>query len=102
MFCEKCKSLMLPKGKKLACTRCDFKRDIKKADDYTLSSKEKKKNKLLILDEDIKTLPTTRAECKRCKNMEAEWWLLQTRKADEAETRFFRCTKCKLTWREYQ
>ncbi|MDP6459515.1 MAG: transcription factor S, partial [Candidatus Hydrothermarchaeota archaeon] len=29
------------------------------------------------------------------------WWLLQTRKADESETRFYRCTKCKFTWREY-
>ena len=102
MFCEKCKSLMLPNGKKLVCTGCNFERVIEGGDKYKLSSDEKKKNKLLIVDEEIRTLPTTRAECKRCKNMEAEWWLLQTRKADESETRFFRCTKCKLTWREYQ
>ncbi|MBI2112883.1 transcription factor S, partial [Candidatus Woesearchaeota archaeon] len=25
----------------------------------------------------------------------------QTRGADEPETRFFRCTKCNYTWREY-
>jgi DNA-directed RNA polymerase subunit M len=102
MFCEKCKSLMLPKGKKLVCTRCGFEEDIEDTDGYKLSSNEKEKNKLLIVDQEIKTLPTTRAECKRCKNMEAEWWFLQTRKADESETRFFRCTKCKFTWREYQ
>lgn len=102
MFCEKCKSLMLPKGEKIVCTRCGFERDIKGKDSYKVSDREKEKNKLLIVDEEIRTLPTTRAECGRCGNMEAEWWLLQTRKADEAETRFFRCTKCKLTWREYQ
>lgn len=102
MFCEKCKSLMLPKGKKLVCMRCNFKTDIEGADEYKLSSEGEKKNKLLILDKEIRTMPTTRAECGKCKNMEAEWWLLQTRKADESETRFFRCTKCKFTWREYQ
>ncbi len=102
MFCEKCKRLTLPKGKKLVCTRCSFKTAIGETNEYKLSLKEKKKNKLLIVDKEIKTLPTTRAECQRCKNMEAEWWLLQTRKADESETRFFRCTKCKFTWREYQ
>lgn len=102
MFCEKCKSLMLPKGGKLVCTRCDFERDIEGRDTYKLASDEKEKNKLLIVDEEIRTLPTTRAECKKCGNLEAEWWLLQTRKADESETRFFRCTKCKFTWREYQ
>ncbi len=102
MFCEKCKSLMLPKGKKLVCTRCSFKKDIGNAGEYKVSLKEKKKNKLLIVDEEIRTMPTTRAKCDRCGNMEAEWWLLQTRKADESETRFFRCTKCKFTWREYQ
>jgi DNA-directed RNA polymerase subunit M len=93
---------MLPKGDKIVCTRCDFERDIEGKDSYKVSSTEKEKNKLLIVDEEIKTLPSTRAECKKCGNMEAEWWLLQTRKADESETRFFRCTKCKFTWREYQ
>jgi DNA-directed RNA polymerase subunit M len=29
------------------------------------------------------------------------WWMLQTRSADEATTQFFRCTKCKHTWRNY-
>jgi DNA-directed RNA polymerase subunit M len=53
------------------------------------------------VDEEIQTLPTTRVECPKCKNNLAEWWLLQTRKADESETRFYRCTKCKFTWREY-
>ncbi|HNS26436.1 MAG TPA: transcription factor S, partial [Methanobacteriaceae archaeon] len=28
-------------------------------------------------------------------------WLQQTRRADESETRFLRCTACGYTWREY-
>lgn len=101
MFCDKCGSLMLPSGKKIKCTNCGEEKEILNSQEFKLTGENKRKNKLLILDEEIRTLPTTRAECPRCKNMEAEWWLLQTRKADEAETRFFRCTKCKFTWREY-
>jgi DNA-directed RNA polymerase subunit M len=102
MFCEECKSLMLPKGEKIVCTRCGFERDIGQKDSYKVKDNAEEKNKLLIVDKEIKTLPTIRSECEKCGNMEAEWWLLQTRKADESETRFFRCTKCKFTWREYQ
>jgi len=29
------------------------------------------------------------------------WWTQQTRSSDEPETRFYRCMKCKKTWREY-
>jgi DNA-directed RNA polymerase subunit M len=92
---------MLPKQKKLVCTNCGKETEISNAESFRLKQAEGNKNKLLIVDEEINTLPTTRAECRKCGNMEAEWWLLQTRRADEAETRFFRCTRCKFTWREY-
>ncbi len=101
MFCEKCGGLMLPRDKKLVCTKCKGERIISSGEEYKLTSSSKKRPTLLILEDTVRTLPTTQAECPRCKHMEAEWWLLQTRKADEAETRFFRCTKCKFTWREY-
>ena len=51
-------------------------------------------------DEDEKSLPETEAECPQCGNDKAYYWLVQTRAADEPETRFFRCTKCKKVWRE--
>ncbi|MCK5109548.1 MAG: transcription factor S, partial [Methanosarcinales archaeon] len=41
------------------------------------------------------------ARCEECGNTTAYWWLRQLRSADESETRFFRCTKCGRTWREY-
>jgi DNA-directed RNA polymerase subunit M len=28
--------------------------------------------------------------------------MVQTRRADESATQFFRCTKCGHTWREYE
>ena len=47
------------------------------------------------------TLPTTQANCPKCDGREAFWWLLQTRGGDESTTQFYRCTKCKHTWRVY-
>lgn len=105
VFCEKCKNLMLPKGEVLVCTTCGAEKAIKDEEEHKLvrQNREREKQKRLLLVEDnIQTLPTTRAECPSCGNTLAEWWLLQTRKADEGETRFFRCTKCRYTWREYQ
>ena len=40
-------------------------------------------------------------ENKDCDGREAVSWMFQTRSADEPTTQFFRCTKCKTTWRNY-
>ncbi|GCC11107.1 transcription factor S-II [archaeon] len=103
IFCEKCKNLMFPKGNVLVCTTCGQEKPIENESEYKIKRKEKKRDRLLLLEEeDVHTMPRIKSECSKCGNMEAEWWLVQTRKADESETRFFRCTKCKYTWREYQ
>jgi DNA-directed RNA polymerase subunit M len=47
------------------------------------------------------TMATVNEECDKCGHTEAYWWTEQTRSSDEPETQFFRCTKCKHTWREY-
>ena len=38
--------------------------------------------------------------CPKCGHKEAETWQRQIRGADEPMTHFFRCVKCKYTWRE--
>ena len=38
----------------------------------------------------------------KCDHKEAWFWTSQTRAGDEAETKFFKCTKCRHTWREYR
>ncbi len=48
----------------------------------------------------IQTMPIAKVECPRCGNKEANWWMVQTRGADESPTQFFRCTECGYTWRE--
>ena len=42
---------------------------------------------------------TDKVECPKCGNHEAYWWIVQTDTAEEPSTQFFRCTKCKHTWR---
>ncbi|MEJ7640826.1 MAG: zinc ribbon domain-containing protein [Candidatus Nitrosocosmicus sp.] len=42
---------------------------------------------------------TDKTECPKCGNHEAYWWIVQTDTVEEPSTQFFRCTKCKHTWR---
>ncbi|MGB9675261.1 MAG: RPA12/RPB9/RPC11 RNA polymerase family protein [Candidatus Nanoarchaeia archaeon] len=47
------------------------------------------------------TYPIVDAECPKCGNKTAYWWMQQILSGeDEPETQFFRCTKCKHTWRK--
>lgn len=100
MFCPECKILMFPEDGKFVCRRCGNKKDIESKDERTIVEKMDERE-TLILDGKLDTLPKTRAECSKCGNLEAQWWIRQTRAADEPETKFFRCTKCQHTWREY-
>ena len=76
---------------------------LKKAMDGTgtVITETKEERKIMVIDENIETLPKTRVECPKCGNNEAYWVIRQTRAADEPETRIYKCTKCGHTWREY-
>lgn len=99
-FCKTCGSMMQVQNKKWFCGKCNIVEDSKKGEGKIVTLEETS-DKLLILDEAVQILPTARMECPKCKHMKVEWWLIQTRSADESETRFHRCLKCKYTWREY-
>jgi len=104
MFCPKCGGILMPKkeGNKkfLACT-CGFK--TKEMSETKLKEVVEEKNKVEVIERsDVESLPIAETECPTCHNRQAYYWLVQTRASDEPETRFFRCTKCKNTWREYQ
>ena len=103
MFCPKCGSIMMPKKEKdkrvLVCA-CGY---IDKSGEKT-SVKEviNPEKELEVVDEGKDThLPEIDIECPKCGNNKARFWLVQTRSGDEAETKFYKCTKCKHTWREY-
>ena len=60
------------------------------------------KNLIVVSEEDKITVnPKVIKICPKCNYKEAEAWQEQTRSADEPSTSFFRCLKCKFTWREY-
>ncbi len=110
-FCPKCGKLLRPSGDKktLVCPKCGFIKTI--SDDSEASFTEEIEHDLKkeligseVIDESEinATLPTKILYCPNCnKKTEVMYWQRQTRSADEAPTRFFRCTVCGHTWREY-
>ncbi len=100
-FCPKCGGLIIDKKKNSQCMKCGY--TIKGIIKIKSSEKIEKKPEVgIIKDKDVDIFPVTNAECRKCRNKEAYFWTTQTRAGDEAETRFFKCTKCKYSWREYR
>ena len=104
MFCPECGSILKPKvkaGKKVLFCSCGFSK-VPEEDETSTGIKETvtvgKKVEVL---EDVEVYPKVKVKCEKCGNNAAYYWSQQTRGADEPETRFFRCTKCRFTWREY-
>jgi DNA-directed RNA polymerase subunit M len=106
-FCKKCGSLMIPQKKdkkiKLICPNCGFAKSSNEKE-TKLEEENKEKEKIEVVNEkdlESSTATKVKAECPKCHNDEAYYWIQQTRASDEPETKFFRCTKCKHTWRDY-
>lgn len=102
MFCSNCGSILRPKekaGKKTLFCSCGFS---KVPEEETAKLREKVKEiKKIEVVEQIEIHPKIKINCGKCNNNAAYYWTQQTRGADEPETRFFKCTKCSYTWREY-
>jgi len=103
-FCPKCGTTLTPQMKEkkvvLSCPKCGY--ETRKGQ-KSLSKIQHDAEKIVVIGQEeqkIRTLPKTRAECSKCGNNEAFYWLVQTRGADESSTQFFRCTRCGTTWRE--
>ena len=102
-FCPKCGSVLVQKGKRDVCPRCKY--STKSKSKLRSSEKiEEKKMVNVISDKDTEVYPIIDLEtqCEKCGNKKAYFWTLQTRSTDESETKFFKCTKCQHTWREYR
>ena len=105
-FCPKCKAMMKPEEDEktgeveLVCPNCGY-REGAEEEAHITTEEQEKTDDVAVLDEKTTALPVTENECPKCHNPKAYWWIEQTRSADEAPTRFYRCTKCGHTWREY-
>ncbi|NCN99103.1 transcription factor S [Candidatus Pacearchaeota archaeon] len=101
-FCPKCGSIILVTDKKKAvCAKCNYR---PKGRIKIQTSKDiAKREEIKVIDEKkLNTYPIVEMKCSECKHGKAYFWTMQTRAADESETKFYRCTKCDHTWREYR
>lgn len=93
--------IVMADNNKAACAKCGYKPKGK----FKIQSSEniEKKEGIRIIDEKkLNTYPIVNHKCAKCKNKESYFWTMQTRAADESETKFYKCTKCEHTWREYR
>jgi len=84
----------------MACGKCGY---TSNRGDKQVSRLAHEREKIVVIgreEQKIRTLPKAKAECPKCNNHEAFYWLVQTRGGDESWTQFFRCTNCGATWRE--
>ena len=97
-FCPKCGALLMMKKKKFGCPRCNY---VSKGKvELKISEKVKAAQPVAVVNEKQNEIhPVTEHECKYCKNKRAHFWIRQMRAGDEAESKFFKCTKCKKTER---
>lgn len=100
-FCPKCGAVLIQKKKREGCARCNYSSK-GKIKILAFEKIEEKKEEILVAKKDMQTFPIINEKCKKCSNDKAYFWTVQTRSGDEAETKFFKCTKCEFTWREYR
>lgn len=104
-FCDKCGKLLAAEEKEngstvMVCPDCGWEKN-EGMESCVTTQEEETVGEVAVIDETVEVLPKTTEECPSCHNLEAYYWFEQTRSADEAPTRFYKCTKCSHTWREY-
>ena len=98
-ICMKCNARNAIKATR--CRKCGYKIKDYKPIEIKEEVKKDPLDEVVIIDEKREALPKIRLICPKCGNKEAVWWMQQTRSSDEPPTLFFRCTKCRHSWREY-
>ena len=84
----------------ISCPKCGYSESGSKVPKKETKEEQFELN-ILAENEGKETLPSIKIDCEKCGNNEAVWWMLQTRSDDEPTTQFYRCTKCRYTWRNY-
>jgi DNA-directed RNA polymerase subunit M len=90
----------LVKGKRALACSCGYAAEGGSGELRLSGAKEERK--VEVVSEEDSALPIVDAKCQKCGNRQAYHWEQQTRAGDEPATRFYRCTSCKHTWREYK
>ena len=99
-FCERCGSVIAMQDGRAVCAGCGHKQ--KKRPKIKVSEKIAEREGVAVIKHDDEVYPVVDMKCGKCKNKKSYFWTLQTRAADESETKFYKCVKCKHTWRVYR
>ncbi len=100
-FCQKCGGLVIVHEGRAVCAACGTKSQRKLK--LEASEKIEKHTAVAVInEEENNTYPIVDMSCPECKNKRAYFWTTQTRASDESETKFYKCTKCRHTWRKYR
>jgi len=109
-FCPKCGTMLRPRrvgGElQLYCVNCGYYEVARSAEPFSVRAEVRRnpRDRILVLEpsQQPSTAQLVRGiSCPKCGGDEAYFWMIQTRAADEPPTRFYRCTRCGYTWREY-
>ncbi|MFB6095118.1 MAG: transcription factor S [Halodesulfurarchaeum sp.] len=103
-YCDDCGGIIVPEKQgdetSFTCRNCG-KPYTEEGGELVITEESEEESKSINVDQGDESRPVTDAECEECGNDQAHWWTEQTRSADEPPTRFYRCTECGHTWREY-
>lgn len=97
-FCPKCGAILMMKKTKFGCPRCSYTAKGR----ITIKTKEEGEAPAAITvvnEKEGEVHPTTDYDCSKCGNKKSYFWIRQMRSGDEAESKFYKCTKCKNTVR---
>ena|SRR3989344_5043006 len=100
-FCQRCGGMILVKNDKAVCVSCGHKQK-KKPHIKAAEKIKQQKTVAIIKEEQSNTNPIIEMKCPKCGHKKAYFWTMQTRSGDESETKFYKCTACKHTWRKYR
>jgi len=102
-FCPKCAVKLKKSISGLQCSKCGYTEGEKIKPVKKITKEEEPDFSLLAFEgsEGEEQYSSVKIDCAKCGHDQAVWWMFQTRSADEPTTRFYRCQKCKYTWRDY-
>lgn len=101
-FCPKCGIVPVKKRTRYVCPKC--KKAVKGKVKIKTSEIMAEKTKVgLLKEKESSVWPVTTETCRnpKCKSTKAYFWSAQKSTTEEEEVHFFKCVKCKKTWREF-
>lgn len=103
-YCDDCGGIIVPEKHgdetDFKCRSCGKPHE-EEGGEMVITETNEEEPKSINVEQEDESRPITDADCEECGNDQAHWWTEQTRSADEPPTRFYRCTECGHTWREY-